>query len=345
MTFLKLMKRFEGYVLGIETSCDETSASVMFHDKILSNFIASQTNLHKQWGGIVPEAAARKHTEAITLCINEALLQADIQISQINAIAVTNRPGLIGSLSVGVTAAKTLSMSKQIPFLGIHHIEAHILSPLINQSVSFPHCCLIVSGGHTLIIKVNKVGNYQILGRTIDDAAGEALDKCARAIGLGYPGGPAIEQAAGGLTSSPYSLPRGLKGPTYDFSFSGLKTALRVLAEKHGKHLDVPSAAWSVEEAVTSVLSERAVAACKDSGCNSLTLAGGVAANKNLRNKLTKECDANNIQFIPAPNEFCTDNAAMIANVGSIRMANGQSDNLNLDVFARAELPTEEVDL
>ena len=335
------MKYICGPVLGIETSCDETSVAIVENKSILANIVSSQTELHKKWGGIVPEVAARKHTEAIIPCIDSALHNAGISISEIVGVGVTNRPGLVGALSIGVTAAKVIACSFAIPLVGVHHLEAHILSPLMSAEVPFPHLCLLVSGGHTELILVEHPGRYRRLGGTIDDAAGEAFDKCARAIGMGYPGGPAIQEAAKTGRSTRYSLPRGLKEPTFDFSFAGLKTATLQLVEKEGLNLNINDAAASVEEAITSVLSDRAMYACRESNCKAITLSGGVAANQRLRNKLEMGCAERNILFVAAPMDLCTDNAAMIAHVAAWRLSLGESDELDMDVFGRSDLPQE----
>ncbi|HJP84070.1 MAG TPA: tRNA (adenosine(37)-N6)-threonylcarbamoyltransferase complex transferase subunit TsaD, partial [Fimbriimonadaceae bacterium] len=229
------VKFFDGPILSIETSCDETSAAVLDGNSIRSNVVSSQVALHQKWGGVVPEAAARAHVESILPVVEEALLQAQIQLESVGAIAVTNRPGLVGALSVGVTAAKALAFAFSIPLIGIHHLEGHLCSVLAERSdLPFPHMCLIVSGGHTELVNVRELGDYEIIGHTLDDAAGEAFDKGARLLGLGYPGGVAIQQAAMDGNPSRYPLPKGLGGETVDFSFSGLKTAMLRLVQTEG---------------------------------------------------------------------------------------------------------------
>lgn len=327
------MKYFDGIVLGIETSCDETSVALLSGKKILANIVSSQADLHEKWGGVVPEAAARKHAEVILPAISEALTAAGVALAQIRAIAVTNRPGLVGALSVGVSAAKALSFALDIPMIGVDHLEGHILSPALVDELQFPHVCLLVSGGHTELIKVISPFETEILGATIDDAAGEAFDKSARALGLPYPGGPAIQAAAVGGNSGAYSLPKGLSGETMNFSFSGLKTAMLYLVRDAGDSLNVSDAAASFQETISSVLAERTERACLVAEVDFATVVGGVAANKLLRNKLQELSDRRRIKFVAPTPSLCTDNAAMVAHAGSLRLARGESDSLELDVL------------
>lgn len=327
-------------ILALETSCDETSAAVLDGRKILSNVVASQMALHGKWGGVVPEAAARAHVEAILPTIEEALTQAGAQLRALKAIAVTNRPGLIGALSVGVTAAKALAYGLGIPLIGIHHLEGHLCSPLaLEEDLPFPHVCLIVSGGHTELVSVRALGDYELVGETRDDAAGEAFDKGARLLGLGYPGGLAIQQAAAGGDPKRYPLPQGLTGDTIDFSFSGLKTAVLRLVEKEGAALTVPDAAASLQEAIVSVLTERAIRACRQLDASALTVVGGVAANLALRDRLAKAALREGVRLLVPPIELCTDNAAMIGLAAYWRLARGESDTLDLDAHPTAPLP------
>jgi N6-L-threonylcarbamoyladenine synthase len=331
---------FPDPILAIETSCDETSAAVVHGPNILSNVVASQIELHQKWGGVVPEAAARAHVEAILPVAQEALSEAGVSLADIQAIAVTNRPGLVGALSVGVSAAKALSFALRVPLLGVHHLEGHLLSPLsVEPSLPFPHTCLIVSGGHTELVEVKGLGQYRIVGETLDDAAGEAFDKGARLLGLGYPGGKAIQEAAEAGDPKRYALPRGLSGETTDFSFSGLKTAVLRLVEREGQAINVPDAAASLQEAIVSVLTERAIRACLELESKALTLVGGVAANRALRERLEQASRQQGIQFLTPPIELCTDNAAMIGLASSFRFARGESDGWDLDTLPNAPLP------
>lgn len=333
------MTFFEGPILAIETSCDETSASVIVGNTVLSNVISSQIAMHEKWGGIVPEAAARAHIESILPVIQDALSQAQFDSSAIQAIAVTNRPGLVGALSVGVTAAKSLAFSLGVPLLGVDHLEGHLLAFLANnQPVEFPMISMLVSGGHSELVLIRGLGDYELIGQTRDDAAGEAFDKGARLLGLGYPGGRKIQELA--MTGNPkrYSLPRGLAKERYDLSFSGLKTAMLRLVEGEGTKLDVPDACASLQAAVCDSLVAKLRNAVEDFSPRSLGLCGGVAANTELRSRV----EAVGAQYglavhIPAF-ELCTDNAAMIGLAASYRLARGESSSMAMDVQPNSEL-------
>jgi N6-L-threonylcarbamoyladenine synthase len=326
-------------ILAIETSCDETSMAVIHGRQILSNVVASQIEMHLKWGGVVPEAAARQHVESIVPVYLEAVEKAGNP--QITAVCVTNRPGLVGALSVGVSAAKAIAYQKQIPILGVHHLEGHLMSPLgdLNAKMLFPHIALIVSGGHTEIVQVDSPGNYSILGETRDDAAGEAFDKGARLLGLGYPGGYAIQEQAKLGNPKRYKLPRAIPKDPFNFSFSGLKTAMLRLVESEGKQISIPDAAASLQAAIVDVLVAKTINACEESGITAVTLVGGVSANLELRTRLTQECERRGISVLVPPLNLSTDNAAMIGLAGSLRLQAGERSNWSLEVVPNADLP------
>lgn len=332
-------------ILAIESSCDETSAAIVEGRRVFANIVSSQVDLHRQWGGVVPEAAARAHVEAIVPVVAEAFTRSGRSPEDVGAVAVTNRPGLVGALAVGVAAAKAWAFALDVPILGVHHLEGHLLSPLAELGgtpidLNFPHLCLIVSGGHTEIVEVLAPGDYRLLSETIDDAAGEAFDKSARLLGLGYPGGRAIELAAEGGRSDRYRLPRALADDPFRFSFSGLKTAVLRLVETEGDHLSIPDAAASIQAAIVDVLVEKSIRLVEETKLTGLTLVGGVAANAALRETLASRCERSGIAFSTPPIELCTDNAAMIGIAASLRWASGHEDDLLLDVTSSASLPS-----
>ena len=322
-------------ILGIETSCDETAAAVVADGtRIIANQIASQVELHARYGGIVPEVASRQHLLTIIPVMEKALAEAKASLSDLDGIAVTVGPGLAGSLLVGVNMAKAVAAAHNLPITGVNHLEGHIYANwLTNQTIDFPVVCLIVSGGHSDLVLMKGHGDYVVLGRTRDDAAGEAFDKAARILGLGYPGGPAIEQAAGKGTAS-IQLPRAWLKGTNDFSFSGLKTALLRRAEA-GQISSVADAAASFQEAVIDVLVTKTVATAKELRVKQILLAGGVAANKRLRQRLAENSP---IPALIPPPILCTDNAAMIATCGYYRLKAGGTDSLDLDVIPSLKL-------
>lgn len=305
-------------LLAIETSCDETSAAVIKDGKeILSNIISSQIPVHQKFGGVVPEIASRKHIELINGVIKEALEAASLTFNDLDGVAVTYGPGLVGALLVGVSAAKAISLAQDIPLIAINHIEGHIYANFLeNPSLQFPLVCLVVSGGHSDLVAIYDYGNYEILGRTRDDAAGEAFDKIARALGLGYPGGPLIDELAKSGNPSAYELPKAyLEGDSLDFSFSGLKSSVLNLLNKANmkdEEVNKSDLAASFQKAVTDVLVDKTMMAAKRIGTKQIILAGGVAANQGLRNSLQREAEKNNIEVTFPKIILCTDNAAMI---------------------------------
>jgi len=302
--------------------------------RILSNQIASQVEIHARYGGIVPEVASRQHILAIIPTIEQAMAKAETTWSDLAGIAVTNGPGLVGSLLVGANAAKAISLAQRLPITGVNHLEGHIYASWLgNHSIHFPLVCLIVSGGHSDLVLMRGHGDYIVLGRTRDDASGEAFDKAARILGLGYPGGPAIEQAARNGTAS-IQLPRAWLKGTSDFSFSGVKTALLRLVEA-GKVSSSADAAASFQEAVIDVLVTKAVAAAQERRVKQILLVGGVASNKLLRQRLAKSSPIP--VLVPEP-VLCTDNAAMIAACGYYHFQAGRVDGLDLDVVASLKL-------
>lgn len=305
-------------ILTIESSCDETAAAVVKNGReVLSNVISSQIALHTLYGGVVPEIASRKHIEKINQVIQEALDEAHVTLDDIDAIGVTYGPGLVGALLVGVAAAKAISYAKKIPLVGVHHIEGHISANYIeNKDLEPPFLCLVVSGGHTHLVKVADYGKYEILGRTRDDAAGEAFDKVARAIGLGYPGGPKIEKAAreGDPMAIPFPKAKVNDNP-YDFSFSGVKSAvLNYINGCKMKNIEIvpEDIAASFQKAVTDVLIAHAMHAAEEFKIDKLAIAGGVASNSVLREGMRAACEKRGISFYHPSPIFCTDNAAMI---------------------------------
>ena len=324
-------------ILGIESSCDETAAAVIRNGReVRSNIISSQIAIHTEYGGVVPEIASRKHIEKIDDVISLALKEADCTFDDIDAIAVTYGPGLVGALLVGVAEAKALSFALNKPLVGIHHIEGHISANYIeNKDLEPPFACLIVSGGHTHLVVVEDYGKYEIVGRSRDDAAGEAFDKVARAVGLGYPGGPKIDKAARNGDPHAIDFPRGTVADNpYDFSFSGIKSAVLNYINKakmKEETINVPDLCASFQEAVTDSLVSRAIGLCKERGYKKLAIAGGVASNSHIRSRLESECAENGISFYRPSPVLCTDNAAMIGCAGYYEYLNGRRDGLDLN--------------
>ncbi len=329
-------------VLGIETSCDETAAAlVMGGNDVVSSVVSSQIEVHADFGGVVPEIASRAHLDALNPVVARAIVEAGVDESRIDAVACTVGPGLIGALLVGVSAAKALALAWDVPFVGVNHLEAHLYSAFLEDpTLEFPLVVLLVSGGHTMLIEMQGHGRYRLLGQTIDDAAGEAFDKVARFLGLGYPGGPAIDRAA--LHGDPdfVRFPRAMSDDhaNLDFSFSGLKTAVVNYCRKHP---DVGSAdiAASFQMAVVDVLVTKARRAARRVGAKGIVLGGGVAANSLLREELLGACAADGVRgFLPG-REMCTDNAAMIAAAGWYRLASDGPTPLDTGAFPNLRLP------
>lgn len=330
-------------ILAIESSCDETAAAVVKNGReVLSNIISSQIALHTVYGGVVPEIASRKHVEKINGCIKASLDEAKLTLDDIDVVAVTYGPGLVGALLVGVSAAKAIAFAKDKPLVGVHHIEGHISANFIeNRDLEPPFVCLVVSGGHSHLVVVKDYGEYEIIGQTRDDAAGEAFDKVARAIGLGYPGGPKIDRAAREGNPDAFSFPQArIPGAEYDFSFSGLKSAVLNLinqARMQGEELNQADVAASFQKAVVEVLVSHAIKACREYGYDKLAIAGGVASNTALRELMEKECEKNGIRFYRPSPVLCTDNAAMIGAAAYYEYRKGV--RFSLDMNAVPNLP------
>ncbi|NKB19987.1 MAG: tRNA (adenosine(37)-N6)-threonylcarbamoyltransferase complex transferase subunit TsaD [Alphaproteobacteria bacterium] len=326
-------------ILGIETSCDETAAAVVTGDgEILSNVVRSQLEEHAPYGGIVPEIAARAHVSTLDHIVADAMTKAATAYEELDAVAVTGGPGLIGGVIVGVMTAKAIAAAQNLPFLAINHLEGHALTPRLTDDIEFPYLLLLVSGGHTQLLGVEGVGKYCRLGTTIDDAIGEAFDKTAKMLGLGYPGGPAVEKVANNGNPGKFSLPRPLKGREgCDFSFSGLKTAVRTTVEKLPagplKNADIADICAEFQAAVADVIRDRVTNAIMQFKSrfpqgNTMVVAGGVAANTAIRSALSEIADTENMRFIAPPHNLCTDNAAMIAWAGIERFKLGLIDQL-----------------
>lgn len=331
-------------VLGIESSCDETAASVIKGCRsVLSNVIYSQIDIHTVYGGVVPEIASRGHIEKINLVVKQALSEAGVGLKDLDAIAVTYGPGLVGALLVGVAHAKALGWAAGVPVVGVNHIEGHICANFIsNPELEPPFMCLVASGGHSHLVNVSGYGEYEIIARTRDDAAGEAFDKVARAIGLGYPGGPKIDKVAKSGNPDAISFPRAkVVGSEYDFSFSGLKSAvLNYLnsCEMKGEQIVVEDVAASFQKAVVDVLTEHSVRAVRESGMKKFALAGGVASNSALRESVAKAMEAEGVSFYKPSPILCTDNAAMIGAAGYYEFIKGQRSGYDLNAVPALKL-------
>lgn len=324
-------------LLGIETSCDETSVAVVQDGKrILSNIVSSQIDTHRQFGGVVPEIASRKHVESITVIIEEAVNRAGIALTDLDAVAVTQGPGLVGALLVGVVAAKSLSFALDIPLIGTHHIAGHIYANELIGDIVYPALALVVSGGHTELVLLERPGRFRLLGRTRDDAVGEAYDKVARALKFPYPGGPHVDKLAQSAEAE-IVLPRSwLEPDSYDFSFSGLKSA--VLAEINrarmkGEDADFAALARGFQQSVIDVVTGKALKAAAAFGARQLLLCGGVAANRGLRGRLAELCAQAGLPLLVPPPQLCTDNAAMIAAAAELKRRRGEFDTLDLVAY------------
>lgn len=331
-------------VLAIETSCDETSAAVIQEGKTLrSNVILSQIDVHQKFGGVVPEIASRKHVEMVNAVIAQALEEAEVTFGDLTAVAVTYGPGLVGALLVGVSAAKAIAYAQGLPLVGVNHLEGHIYANFLQHpELEFPQLCLVVSGGHTDLVYIANHGDYQLLGRTRDDAAGEAFDKVARALGLGYPGGPAVSKLAQEGSVDAVELPRAYLEPnSLDFSFSGLKSAvLNYLnrAEQKGEEVNKSDLTASFQQAVVEVLVNKTVAAAQSHPVKGVLLAGGVAANHQLRSQLTDRLTALNIPLHYPATILCTDNAAMIGCAAYYKLTSGHRADLTLNAVPNLKL-------
>lgn len=332
------------YILAIESSCDETAAAVVKNGReVLSNIISSQIALHTLYGGVVPEIASRKHIEKINQVIEAALAEAKMTLEDMTAVAVTYGPGLVGALLVGVAEAKAIAYGAKKPLVGVHHIEGHVSANFIEHPDLEPRfVCLIVSGGHTHLVIVRDYGEFEIIGRTMDDAAGEAFDKVARAVGLGYPGGPKVDRAAKEGNPHAIEFPRArVGGSEYDFSFSGMKSAVLNYinqAQMKGEAISVPDLCASFQNAVVDVLVSRAVAAAKEFGYDKLAIAGGVASNSALREGMRKACEREGLKlYYPSP-IYCTDNAAMIGAAAYYEYINGARAGWDLNAVPNLKL-------
>jgi N6-L-threonylcarbamoyladenine synthase len=331
-------------VLGIESSCDETAAAVLADgERLLSDVVNSQVQVHRRYGGVVPELASRKHLESIYPLVTETLRQAGVGLGDLDGLAVTQGPGLVGSLLVGFCFAKALALVKDIPCTGVDHMAGHLLSVFLGaHRPDFPYVALIASGGHSSIFRVEDSLTFRLLGRTRDDAAGEAFDKVAKLLQLPYPGGPEIGRRAEEGNPKAIDFPRAWLEPgSLDFSFSGIKTAVATFVqhcEQRGKPLHIADLCASFQEAVIEILAEKTLKAAAESGCSRVVLAGGVAANRRLREYITERGGEDGFEVFLPPIEFCTDNGAMIALAGYHRLRQGRTIGCDADVYSRFQL-------
>ena len=333
-------------ILGIESSCDETAAAILDGNTILADLIATQHDVHERFGGVVPELASRRHIENIAPLIRGALADAKLALNDLDGIAVTYAPGLVGSLLVGLATAKGIAFASNLPLIGVNHLEGHLNACALEfGEIPTPYIGLVVSGGHTSLYNVKEFGNYKLMGATRDDAAGEAFDKVAKLLGLGYPGGPAIDKAAekGDPTAYRFTKPKFDKGNPLDFSFSGIKTAVLLLHRKESEKGEVSKkfvydVAASFQESVVKVLVDGLLEAAEMTGAKSVVLAGGVAANRRLRASLNERADRAGVKCYIPKMSLCTDNAAMIAYVGGRRLEMGETSDLKLNAVANMEI-------
>jgi N6-L-threonylcarbamoyladenine synthase len=329
-------------VLGIETSCDETGVALVDAERgLLAHALYSQVQLHAEFGGVVPELASRDHVRKLLPLVEKVLAEAGVSAAQVDGVAYTAGPGLIGALLVGACAGRSLAWAWGVPAVGVHHMEGHLLAPMLETPApQFPFIALLVSGGHSMLVEVRGLGEYRVLGETLDDAAGEAFDKTAKVLGLGYPGGPALAQLAATGGPGALSLPRPmLKRPGLDFSFSGLKTA--VITGIRGLELDERAradVAWEFQEAIVDVLVGKSLRAVEQTGIRRLVIAGGVGANKRLRERLAADAAARGVEVFYPRLEFCTDNGAMIAYAGMLRLEAGETASSSIEARARWDL-------
>ena len=330
-------------VLGIETSCDETAVAVVDDDAVLVNLIASQVRLHERFGGVVPELASRAHVEALTPLIDAAVEEAGVGFGDLDGVAVTAGPGLVGALLVGIAAAKSVALATSAPLIGVNHLEGHILANAVEHGRDLvPAVCLVVSGGHTMLVHMPQPHRYEILGQTVDDAAGEAFDKVARFLGLGFPGGPAVDRLARHGDPNAIRFPRAMADSgDYDFSLSGLKTAVlrHVKAERDaGREVDPADLAASFQEAVVDVQVSKTMQAVKDRGVETILLGGGVVANSRLRERIEKAGAESGLRVLIPSIQLCTDNGAMIALAGAWRLERGERSSLGIGADPSMEL-------